>query len=102
MSTHSKPFQMYTIYGPCCCCLRLKEIRNLIMLPVRAPVAGTGWGCFVCGLPPDGAVAACCDECVAAGAPIRFACRDHPSKIARIPRDEPTEPFTHDLALHQM
>ncbi|WP_138500945.1 hypothetical protein [Nostoc sp. PA-18-2419] len=35
------------------------------MLPKKAPVLGTGWGCLVCGLPSDGAVAVACDDCLA-------------------------------------
>lgn len=29
----------------------------------KAPVPGTGWGCVICGLASDGAIAACCDAC---------------------------------------
>lgn len=29
----------------------------------RAPIPGTGWGCALCGLPFDGAIAVLCDDC---------------------------------------
>lgn len=58
--------------GTCCACGKPgATARNLIMLDLRAPVPGTGWGCMVCGLSLDGAVAVVCDDCMAAGAEIR-------------------------------
>lgn len=51
--------------GRCCACHKNDEtVRTVILLNQRAPVAGTGWGCVVCDLPQDGAVAVLCDECV--------------------------------------
>jgi hypothetical protein len=49
--------------GPCCACKR-GGARNLLMLDRKAPVPGTGWGCVICDLPSDGAVAVMCDECL--------------------------------------
>lgn len=52
--------------GTCCGCGCTGEtVRNLIMLQKKAPVPGTGWGCVVCGLPSDGAVAVVCNDCLA-------------------------------------
>jgi hypothetical protein len=49
--------------GPCCACERVgPRVRNWIMLHKRAVIAGHGWGCFVCGLPPDGASYVLCDD----------------------------------------
>lgn len=53
--------------GSCCACGREDETcRNIVMLSVRAPVPGAGWGCVVCGLPLDGAIAVLCDACMKA------------------------------------
>lgn len=64
--------------GPCCACRRSDvDVRNLIMLPFRAPQPGTGWGCVVCGLPSDGAIALVCDACLATGASILDCCEGY-------------------------
>jgi hypothetical protein len=44
-------------------CQTEKEVRNIIQIDLKAPVKGTGWGCVVCNLPPDGAIAILCDRC---------------------------------------
>jgi hypothetical protein len=71
----------------------------------RGPIAGTGWGCIVCNLPLDGAVAVLCDGClelVAAGAWPLFVCRGWPVDHGRAPFAElSADPFDHDLAAHQ-
>jgi hypothetical protein len=55
-------------FGACCCCgLTRREganVRNVTQLHLKAPIAGTGWGCVVCKLPPDGAIAVFCDTCI--------------------------------------
>ncbi|MEH2374035.1 hypothetical protein [Nostoc sp.] len=52
--------------GTCCGCgCTGKTVQNLIMLQKKAPVPGTGWGCLVCGVPSDGAVAVVCNDCLA-------------------------------------
>jgi len=51
--------------GTCCGCGCTGEtVQNLIMLQKKAPVPGTGWGCVVCGVPSDGAVAVVCNDCL--------------------------------------
>lgn len=51
--------------GACCACGKEGEtVRNVMMLEKKAPVPGTGWGCVLCHLPNDGAVAIVCDDCV--------------------------------------
>ena len=52
--------------GPrrCCACGEMKAIcRTLATLNMKAPIPGTGWSCFVCHLPADGAIAVICDDC---------------------------------------
>lgn len=59
--------------GACCACGDCgPQVRNILALQRRAPTPGTGWGCFRCGLPPDGAIAVVCDACLAAKAEIRW------------------------------
>lgn len=67
----------------CCACARQSKGPHYAYLldrkrPVRtgepAPQSSLqGWGCFNCGLPPDGAVAIVCDQCHRAHRPVRFA-----------------------------
>lgn len=35
----------------------------LLSLQKKSPTPGRGWGCVVCGLPADGAMAAVCNAC---------------------------------------
>jgi len=52
------------LIGPCCRCgTTALPVRTILMLPFQAPVAGQGWACLQCGLPPDGALAVVCDAC---------------------------------------
>lgn len=93
--------------GPCCICERSApeaNVRNIIMLDRRGPIPGRGWGCFVCGLPLDGASAVVCDDCLGDGEDLeprlRFACRGWAATDGRIPIAELTEPFGHDMSKH--
>ena len=88
--------------GPCCGCERDTGLaRNIVMLPFRNKMPGHGWGCFVCGLAPDGAVAVLCDECAErfdrGDGGLRFACRGYPGIDGRAPLAEFTGSHTHDL-----
>lgn len=74
--------------GPCCNCLRVGRLRNLVLLSRRGPTPGQGWGCVECGLPFDGAVALLCDDCMSgAAATPRFVCQGFAAA------DEPRVPF---------
>lgn len=85
----------------CCACRQSgPTVRNLVLLPVRAPVPGTGWGCVVCGLPSDGAIAVVCDTCLEADAPIVEAIEGYASKGGRVRRDTLTVPFDHKPIPH--
>jgi len=88
--------------GACCACRkRGPTVRNIMTLPVRAPLPGKGWGCFVCGLPSDGAVAVLCDRCLESGAPIIDVCHGYPKENMRMARTSCTEAFDHDPARHE-
>jgi len=51
--------------GTCCICGEEgRKTRNIVTVERRAPVPGTGWGCLVCNLPYDGAMAVVCDDCL--------------------------------------
>jgi hypothetical protein len=72
--------------GPCCACGATgPSVRNILMLPRRAPVPGTGWGCLQCGLPPDGASAILCDDCAAAEVAPREVIAGYPAAKGRAP-----------------
>ena len=93
--------------GTCCNCTAFPATA-IMMLNRRAPVPGTGWGCVVCDLPCDGAVAAVCDDCAdalaVAEAPPRFVCVGYPSAGKRTGYFEidakPDAIFEHDPAKH--
>lgn len=73
-----------TNFGPCCACGADTLPQNLVMLKKRAPVLGTGWGCVVCALPFNGAIAVLCDSCAFNDAPILFACDGYPNEAKRV------------------
>lgn len=90
--------------GPCCICEGTRGVRNVIMLHQKAPLAGRGWGCVVCGLPAGGAVAVLCDECLekfqAKRAALKFACRGYPGQDGRVPFASLTGQHEHDHRIH--
>lgn len=105
--------------GPCCACRQPgKTVRNLLMLPLRAPASANpdrdraqgGWGCVVCHLPCEGAVAVLCDRCSprcgasprgrAEDREVLDVCDGYPALGRRTPRAGLTEPWDHDYALH--
>jgi hypothetical protein len=86
--------------GPCCTCGTTTGVRNIIMFDRRAPVTGAGWGCAVCGLPNDGAVAVLCDECM--GGEPKTVSIGFPGEGKRMPvADLPDEAFGHKPEFHQ-
>jgi hypothetical protein len=93
--------QSETKLGPCCGCEGNEAVNNILMLSRRGPSPGYGWGCVVCNLPPDGAVAVLCDKCAELykdnPAIVRFVCRHYPSSGGRASIDElPAGNFDHD------
>ena len=88
--------------GKCCVCEKGGPgVRNILCLHQAAPVRGTGWGCVVCGLKNDGAVAVICDKCLEAKAEIKFVCVGEPYRNGRQSMETlKTPPFDHDLSKH--
>lgn len=88
--------------GTCCHCEKSgPTVRNVLMLSLRAPVPGTGWGCIQCGLPNDGAIAVLCDECLKAERPERFVCVGYAKDNRRMPIESLDKAhFDHDFAKH--
>lgn len=91
--------------GACCICETTEGVTAILMLDRFAPVPGHGWGCAVCGLPAEGAVAVLCDKCADSrlngGVELRFVCRGYPAIDGRIPYGELSpEVFEHDRAKH--
>ena len=86
--------------GPCCHCGGTERVRNIIGLAKKAPAPGTGWGCFVCGLPADGALAVLCDACVKRGLRPRYAFKGYPQDGERVPVETLVGRHTHDAIRH--
>ncbi len=75
-------------------------MRNIISLPKKAPIPGSGWGCFVCGLPADGAIAVVCDRCLESKAEIKFACVGYAAANKRFPVEQLIGDHQHDMSRH--
>lgn len=92
--------------GICCACGNT-EARNILTLALRAPVSGTGWGCVICGIPPDGALAIVCNRCLEYIAhssrpdAIRYVICGYPASRQRMPISELTQEFHHDQQAHE-
>jgi len=97
----AKPNQNPTL-GRCCHCEREgPSVRNILMLDVRSPEPGIGcWACLQCGLPPEGALAVLCDECLERGLKPKLACLGALPANRRIPIEQLTLPFEHDMSKH--
>ena len=93
-----------TLPGPCCYCGGTDKPRQAIVaLPYRAPTPGTGWGCVVCGLPTDGAVAIACTDCEADGMDDGLlVCIDGAvGESLPVVEFDRSEPFQHDEEKHR-
>jgi len=88
--------------GACCACGGYKNVRNVVLFDFSAPVPGTGWGCVVCHIPNEGAVAALCDECVAYDQKPTRICFGYPGENRRVPMPRPVnrKPYHHDSSFH--
>src|SRR6516225_8672303 len=89
-------------WGACCACGKTgRTVRNIMMLDQKAPEAGTGWGCVVCHIPNDGAVAVVCDSCLEENRKILYACKGVPYKGERIAIAELRGEHSHRMELHK-
>lgn len=89
--------------GTCCACSEKRpDVRNLVCIPKQAPVPGTGWGCFVCHRPQNGAIAVLCDRCIEEAHEVIFVCIGMPALGGgRMPISELADgAFEHDMAFH--
>lgn len=92
--------------GSCHACDRTNangaNVRNILMLNLKCPVPGTGWGCIVCNLPSNGASSVLCDDCLAAGNKPKYAFAGYPLEKERIEINKLTDPFIHDEEMHRL
>lgn len=92
--------------GTCCICGEESEtVRNIVTVERRAPIPGTGWGCFVCKLPEDGAMAVVCDDCLpplGGHMELKQVILGNPADKKRIAFDElPPGNFRHTEEMHE-
>ncbi|MFB2770351.1 hypothetical protein ACE1AT_13830 [Pelatocladus sp. BLCC-F211] len=84
-------------YGSCCQCgCSGQSVRNMVMLNKKAPVPGTGWGCLICNLPSDGALAVVCDDCLTTKEPpYKQVVSGYVLDLGRCSYSQLTEDFKH-------
>lgn len=86
-----------------CCACEACGARNVMMLPRCGPTPGKGWGCFLCDLPMDGAIAVLCDACLETNAEPKFVVVGFLASGERMPIDKlPEEVFEHDQHIHEL
>ena len=89
-------------FGGCCACGKKKDdVRNVICLPKKAPVAGAGWGCVVCGLEADGAIAMVCDDCLENQVKVRWAVAGYADGGGRVEVGKLKGTFEHNMFFHE-
>lgn len=94
--------------GSCCLCESTVDVFTVLMIRKKAPLPGRGWGCVVCGLPSDGALAVVCNTCAEQletvgedpATLLRFACRGYPGPDGRVPIESLTGTHDHDRSRH--
>lgn len=90
--------------GTCCICIGTKRVVSILQLAKKAPMPGRGWGCVVCHLPCDGAVAVVCDECMLVGddpfTRLRFVCTGYPGSDGRTPICQVVGVHEHNMDYH--
>jgi len=87
-------------FGPCCVCEGFENVRNIVMLDKKNLELGSGWGCLVCHLAMDGALAVVCDDCIDAEAAPRFAVVGYLANKQRVKIEELTIEHKHDMRFH--
>lgn len=95
----------YYDLGPCCICESTKDVDNLLQLDFKVK-SESCWGCWQCGLPVEGAVAAVCDACmekykddVDIETKLKFL-MDTAERRIPMPPVEERVPHVHDLSKH--
>lgn len=100
-----------TDLGSCCICGVVgATVVNVLTLPQKAPLPGRGWGCVVCMLPSDGAVAVICTPCLETFGEggqdivgkLVEACRGWPGVDGRVPIGELGGEHRHNETVHAM
>lgn len=88
--------------GPCCACGGTEAVVNILMLSHEAPQHATGWGCAICGLPANGALAVLCEGCLTAKNKPTQICVGYPGDGVRIPLEQAKQAprFEHNMAKH--
>lgn len=90
--------------GSCCVCEGCENVRNIVQLDYKVQ-SESAWGCVVCGLASEGAVAAVCDGCMEKYAQddidphIRFLMDTAKRRIPVAPESERI-PHEHDMQYH--
>lgn len=90
--------------GLCCVC-EARSARNVLTLPFRSMIPGHGWGCVVCDLPLNGAVAVLCDPCLDRYRDdetiLTRCCAGYPKQDGRVAvATLAADPFDHDMSRH--
>jgi hypothetical protein len=91
--------------GTCCGCGNVLNVRTIVNVHKKSPTPGRGWGCVVCGLPFDGAVAVLCDECADKAEKgkkniFKYACKGYPATDGRVPFESLKGDHDHDMSKH--
>lgn len=92
--------------GTCCVCGDTHRVNTVILLRLKCPIPGRGWGCFECDLPADGACIVVCDYCCMLRSPedvvatARWACRGMPATDGRVPIESLAGDHWHDMSRH--
>lgn len=93
-------------YGTCCVCGKPDAEHNLFQMDYKNPVKSeSGWGCVVCDLPAEGAVAVVCDACLNEHGSESIFDRintfmDGPNRRILVPEAKRQIPHKHDLSKH--
>lgn len=92
--------------GPCCACLKGRDrgvyANHVESLPQLAPIPGTGWGCHLCDLPNDGAIAVLCEACRRTRGAVREVCLGYPVDKRRCPVEQlPAGAQLHQAGRHR-
>lgn len=90
-------------YGTCCVCESEMETCGIIQLGYKVE-SESGWGCYQCGLPMEGAIAIVCGDCVDKHAEtiedqIKYLMDGKKGRFP-VPPVEKRVTHEHDLSLH--